>query len=555
MKGLITVVSRFFSIGIFAVWISFCLTLSQLHANPSGGVVTNGSASFNQQGSTLNITNSPGTIIDWQKFSIESNETTRFVQQSVDSSVLNRVVGQDPSKILGTLQSNGRVFIINPNGILFGQNSIVDVNGLVASSLNMSNSDFLAQQLNFSGDGSNGSINNQGAITTAEGGFVYLIAPNIENHGVITSPKGEVILAAGHSVQLVSSDNPDLRVSLTAPEGEALNVGDIITRGGKTSIYASIINQQGKVSADSAVVGENGAIFFKATKRTTLSSTSVTTANGVEGGNVTIKTTQGLTEVSGTVSATASNGQGGDVLILGEHVGILDDANIDASGTTGGGTVLIGGDNKGANPEIQNAKAAYVGVNTQIHADAINEGDGGKVIVWSDDATRAYGTITAKGGSTSGNGGFIETSGGYLDVAGINIDVTANNGAGGTWLLDPYDITISSPDTNLTSAGTDPITYTATGTGSIISSATIVGQLNSDVNVIIDTTGAGADQGNITVTSAVNKSSGTTASLTLKAHNDITVNNTLGSTVGTLDISLIADQDASSAGAVNLMVC
>lgn len=180
MNGLITVVSRFFSIGIFAVWISFCLTLSQLHANPSGGVVTNGSASFDQQGSTLNITNSPGTIIDWQKFSIESNETTRFVQQSVDSSVLNRVVGQDPSKILGTLQSNGRVFIINPNGILFGQNSIVDVNGLVASSLNMSNSDFLAQQLNFSGDGTNGSINNQGAITTAEGGFVYLIAPNIE---------------------------------------------------------------------------------------------------------------------------------------------------------------------------------------------------------------------------------------------------------------------------------------------------------------------------------------------------------------------------------------
>ena len=145
-------VKHYFIVGIIVIFLPF----SHASANPSGGVVTHGTASFNQQGSTLNITNSPGTIIDWQKFSIESNETTRFIQQSVDSSVLNRVVSQDPSKILGSLQSNGRVFIINPNGILFGQNSIIDVNGLVASSLNMSNADFLNKQLNFTGDGTNG---------------------------------------------------------------------------------------------------------------------------------------------------------------------------------------------------------------------------------------------------------------------------------------------------------------------------------------------------------------------------------------------------------------
>ena len=94
-----------------------CLPLAGLYANPDGGVVVNGSASFSQQGNTLNITNTPGTIINWQQFSIQSGETTRFIQQSTDSAVLNRVVGQDPSQILGQLQSNGRVFLINPNGI------------------------------------------------------------------------------------------------------------------------------------------------------------------------------------------------------------------------------------------------------------------------------------------------------------------------------------------------------------------------------------------------------------------------------------------------------
>ena len=538
-------VKHYFIVGIIVIFLPF----SHASANPSGGVVTHGTASFNQQGSTLNITNSPGTIIDWQKFSIESNETTRFIQQSVDSSVLNRVVSQDPSKILGSLQSNGRVFIINPNGILFGQNSIIDVNGLVASSLNMSNADFLNKQLNFTGDGTNGLVNNQGAITTAEGGFVYLIAPDIENHGVITSPKGDVILAAGHSVQLVTSDDPDIRVTLTAPEGEALNVGDIITRGGKTSIYAGLINQQGTVNADSAVVGENGKIFFKATQRTTLSSTSVTTANGVEGGSVTIKTTEGLTEVSGTISASGSYGNGGNVQVLGEHVGIIDNANIDASGLKSGGTVLIGGDNKGATPDIQNAKATYIGVDTRIHADAKEEGDGGTVIVWSDDATRAYGTVTAKGGSTYGNGGYVETSGGYLDIAGLKLDVSAVNGKGGAWLLDPYDITISGTTTINSTAG--PI-YTPTATASNIFAGDIVTQLNAGTAVTVDTTGAGAESGNITVNASIIKTTGPATTLTLKAHNNIITNFNIGSGSGALDISLIADQDSNGAGSVTL---
>ena len=527
-----------------------CYPFAVLDANPSGGTVTNGSASFSQQGSTLNITNSPGTIIQWQDFSIKEGETTKFIQQSVDSAVLNRVVSQNPSDILGSLQSNGRVFIINPNGISFGNNSIVDVGGLVASTLNLSNEDFLSQQLNFNGDGTNGGVSTQGEISTAEGGFVYLIAPDVENHGVITSPKGEVILAAGHSVQLIHSDNPDIRVTLTAPEGEVVNVGDIITRGGKTSIYAGLISQQGIINADSAVLGENGKIFFKAKTRTTLSSSSTTTANGVNGGSVIIETTQGLTEVSGKVSAKGESGIGGEVLILGEHVGLLDNADIDASGYTGGGVVLIGGDNKGENPNIKNAKATYVGVNTQIHADAIEKGDGGKIILWSDDATRAYGTITAKGGSVFGNGGFVETSGGYLDIAGINLDVTANNGTSGSWLLDPYNITITG--TTTVSAIGAP-SYTPDASGSNIFNGDINSALNAGTNVTIDTTNAGgSESGNITVSAAILKSTGTAATLTLKAHNNIITDASIGSVSGTLNIALIADQDSNGAGSVTL---
>ena len=90
---------------------------SVVHANPTGPVVANGQVSFAQQGNTLAVTNSPNAIINWQSFSIGATEATRFIQQSASSAVLNRVTGIDPSVILGTLQSNGKVFLINPSEI------------------------------------------------------------------------------------------------------------------------------------------------------------------------------------------------------------------------------------------------------------------------------------------------------------------------------------------------------------------------------------------------------------------------------------------------------
>src|SRR5262245_29857410 len=166
----------------------------QSHANPTGPTVVNGQVTINQAGNLLSITNSPNSIINWQSFSIGAGEITRFTQQSAASAVLNRVVGSggaiDPSVILGALQSNGRVFLVNPSGIVFGAGAQIDVAGLVASSLNLSNADFLGGRLKFTETPGAGAVVNEGAINTASGGHVYLIGPSVTNSGIITSPKG-----------------------------------------------------------------------------------------------------------------------------------------------------------------------------------------------------------------------------------------------------------------------------------------------------------------------------------------------------------------------------
>lgn len=268
---------------VAAVAVASCFAAGVALANPTGPVVVSGQASFNQQGSALSVTNSANAIIHWQGFSIGPAEITRFIQPSASSAVLNRVVGGVPSDILGALQSNGRVFLINPSGIVFGAGAQIDVAGLVASTLNITNEDFLSGRLRFAETPGAGSVVNQGAIRTAPRGNVYLVAPNVETSGVITSPQGEIILAAGQSVELVDVGTPDLRVQITAPANEAVNLGSVVAQSGRIGIYAGLIQQKGVVNADTVVVGENGRIRFQA-KDITLAPGSVTTASGAPGG-------------------------------------------------------------------------------------------------------------------------------------------------------------------------------------------------------------------------------------------------------------------------------
>src|SRR5471030_458264 len=477
---------------VLAAVVAACF-ISAAQANPSAPQVVAGQASFNQQGNLFSITNTPNTIINWQSFSIGANDITRFIQQNSDSKVLNRITGQDPSQILGALQSNGKVFLINPNGVMFGAGSRVDVNGLVASSLNLSDADFLAGKNNFVGNASAGKVSNQGTITTPGGGQVFLIAPNVDNSGIITSPNGEIILAAGESVQLVDSSNPDVHVQISAPLDQALNLGQIVAQGGRVGIYGALVNQRGHVSADSAVRGDAGQIILKSSGTT-------------------------LLEAGSTTTATGANGAGGSIELLGQQVGLMGNAKVDASGATGGGTVLVGGDYHGQNPAVQNAQSSYVGADAAIAADAVQTGQGGKVIVWSDQATRAYGSISARGGAQGGDGGFVETSGAYLDVAGIKVSTAAAHGKLGQWLLDPDDIVVD----NSGAATLDgDITFGGSGTSTIAPSAfdgstsSVVLQANNSISfnspVAMTYSGAGLTAqagGDISVLSTITTNNG-----------------------------------------------
>ena len=221
-----------------AVGSAFAAGASPLFANPSGPSVASGSAGFAVNGNQLTITNTPGAIINWQQFSIAKDEITRFIQQNNLSAVLNRVTGQDPSVILGQLISNGRVFLINSAGIAIGKGALIDVAGFTASTLNIADGDFLANRLRFSGSGAEGKLKNEGTIRAQDGNFVYLIAPNVENtkDGSITVARGEVVIAAGKTVELVNSGTPEIRVEYTAPQNEAVNAGQVVAASGRVGI-------------------------------------------------------------------------------------------------------------------------------------------------------------------------------------------------------------------------------------------------------------------------------------------------------------------------------
>ena len=492
-----------------ALAVALALAASLASANPTGPQIVAGQVSVSSTGKQLTVTNSPGSIINWQSFSIAPGELTRFVQQNSSSSVLNRITGQNPSQILGALQSNGKVFLINPNGIVFGANSRVDVNGLVASSLNLTDADFLAGEFKFTGNGNAGSVRNEGAITTPGGGQVYLIASSVTNSGLITTPGGDVLLAAGHSVTLGDSRDPDIAVVVSASGDQALNVGRIVADSGRVGIYGALVDQNGAVSANSAVAGADGKILLKSSGATSLGAGSTTTATGA--------------------------GSGGSVQILGPGINLTGDAVVDASGATGGGTVLIGGDLHGANPSVEDAQLTSVGTAVHIDADALNSGNGGQVVVWSNQQTRMGGQISARGGAVGGNGGFVESSSkGLLDFQGL-ADLRAPHGAAGTLLLDPSDINIQFGDTSqgVTVPGTAPYTITATQATSFLSTQDLQAELSlGNVTVSTSSSATAPLGGSISVNSVLTWANSNR--LTLAADQDVVINAPMTATLGSL---------------------
>lgn len=421
-----------------AVAVAACFTTSVAMANPTAPTVVHGTATMSQAGGILNITNSHNAIINWGSFSIGVNELTRFIQPSALSAVLNRVVGSDPSAILGALQSNGRVFLINPNGIMFGSGAQINVAGLVASTLNISNDDFFNNRMRFTDGALAGGVVNQGSIT---GGSVYLIGNAVANKGLITSPNGEVVLAAGNSVELVNPGTPNLRVEVVAQANEARNLGTISAEAGRVGIYAGLIKQGGTISADSAV-SEGGRIMLKSTKSTVLEAGSVTTARGTNGGEIIALSgmTDGKTEVAGKLDASAiasgTPGAGGFIDTSAATVKISDSAVINAAGSGGGkaGTWLIDpADFYISNAYGGNMSATFLsstlnsyggGTNVDIQSTSGSTGTTGTIFVndavtWGTDSTLrliAVGNVDVNSAITNTGAGAVKLYAGWTEA-------------------------------------------------------------------------------------------------------------------------------------------
>ena len=248
------------------------------HALPVGGVVSAGGISIsNGAGSTTVTQSTQNAAINWQGFDIGAGEIVKFVQPNFNSVALNRVLGSDPSTILGSLSANGKVFILNPNGILFGKGAQINVGGLVASTLNLADSNFMADHYQFTGSGG-GTVLNQGIISTlTDGGYVALLGAAVNNEGIISARLGTVALAAGTAITLDFAGDGLLNVLVNQGRVNALiqNSGLITAEGGQVLLTAqaagdllhSAVNNTGVIEAQT-IENRNGTIRLLADMQT-----------------------------------------------------------------------------------------------------------------------------------------------------------------------------------------------------------------------------------------------------------------------------------------------
>ena len=369
---------------------------------PTGGTVVGGAATIaNVAANHQQITQTTDrTIINWQTFSIDGASYVHFIQPSSSSVVLNRVLGGSPSSILGSLSANGQVFLVNPNGVYFGPGASIDVAGLVATTLEIGNSDFMAGRHVFTrpdGAPARAEVINQGVIAAREGGYVVLAGDYAANSGVIQARLGTVALAAGNKLTLDLAG--DHLVSFAVDEktvaglAGVANTGQLLADGGRVfmtakvggDLAAMVVNNEGLVQARSTVE-RNGEIYLAA-----------------DGGGV---------RVAGTLDASAQPGaDGGKVSVVSRG---------------GGDTVLAGGSL------------------IRVSGSDLAVSDAGRVYTWADGATRFEkgAAIEARGGANGGDGGFVEVSGNRVVYRGL-VDARAPHGKRGTLLIDPNEIVIA----------------------------------------------------------------------------------------------------------------
>lgn len=468
---------------------------------PTGGNVVSGGATITAPDANHTVIQQTTgkAIINWDSFSIGQNGYVQFIQPGSSAIALNRVVGADPSSILGNLSANGQVFLVNPNGIFFGAGSVVNVAGIVATTLNISDADFLAGNYRFVKGGSDARVVNAGTINAANGGYVVLAGDYVSNAsgGVVDAQLGTALLASGNALTLELEGNSLVRYAVDEATVAHLagvdNAGSILANGGRVIMTA-------KVAGDLASMVVNNT---------------------------------GLVQAQSTVE------RDGIVYLVGEGGSVANAGKVDVSAQAGakGGHVDIVADG-----DIVHAAGSVI----DISGAATGSSNAGSVYTWADGANRfnSGATIVGKGGAEGGNGGFVELSGNKVVYRGL-LDLTAVAGTAGWLLVDPTEITIKSGsgsgdaatfyETDLESAlaGTSNVVLQASNTGAG-NTASITMEALSDGEL----TGTGTAG----LTLAVNAQNGATGSITFQNKSD-TIN--IG---GDLVLS-VTDGNAVGAGA------
>lgn len=473
-----------------------------VQAMPSGGTIRSGNGSIVEQGQTMTVQqNSNRMAIDWTQFNIAKNETVRYAQPDKNAVALNRVTGGQQSLIEGNLNANGHVFLVNPNGVVFGKNASVDVGGLVASTARLADdtmNHFGSSQdsLNLAVDNeNNAAVINEGIIK-AQGGLVALHASNVENSGTITDDGGTVALTAAKNLNLSSDADGKLNFTVdgTLARAQSLNSGTLKADGGYVvmtaksagDVLSTVVNNSGTIEAKTLRKNEKGQILL-------------------DGGD------NGQVEVSGTLDASgAEEGQdAGSIKAIGQKTIVHDGTQLLARGNVNGGTIETSGD--------------VLNLGNSLNIDA--KGITGKAGEWLLDPLDVI--IADNDPTTTSN---YENS---EKKTAADSDFT--NGSASIGYNDPDATTANASSVN------SAVTW--------ISTDMVEKMLNAGTNVTIQ---AAATNGsaNIIVKNDIDKTAGDDVTFTLDAMRNITVDGNITSTAGKLNVVLNADSNGDQIGAV-----
>ncbi len=401
---------------------------------PTGGTVVAGSATLTSSSKPASAVltvdqTSQRAVIDWNTFNLGSAAQVNFVAPGSGAATLNEVVSANPSQIFGKITGNGQVFLVNPNGVLFGKSATVDVGSLTATTNGISNADFMAGNITLTRNGATASVVNEGSLHAGIGGYIALLAPEVRNSGVVVAHLGTVAMAAGDAITL-KFDGTHLAGITTTPSTIAAlvqNKSAVIAPGGIIILSAPALDRvQGGVVNNSGTLEASG--MSSAGGRIVLEGGTVQQAaggkidaSGTSGGSVQINATQNIS-LAGTVSAGAtgtSAGQGGSITLTAGHDVTLQNASLETAGSTAGGRISIqgGGQTPTSTP---GAGAPTVALQGDTRVDASSTlGRGGDVTLTADQVGLFDTTSIDASGATGGGNVFV--GGGFH---GANASIT-----------------------------------------------------------------------------------------------------------------------------------